>query len=77
MTNIMAVGDIISNYIFSADLSYDFDITQEEIEIDTKKFHFDHSYNYLNKYDRIRNYSFKPQEPTSNNSQNLDEIMIG
>ena len=68
-TSMTATADVISNYVFRADLSYDTNISLANIEEDTKEYHCDHTYLYLRKNQRIQSYSYHPQPPTINDSE--------
>jgi len=71
LTNMNAVADGISNYVFRADICYDIGIRLEDIEEDTKEYHCDHTYDYLKKYQRIQKFSHHPQVPTKHDSQSF------
>jgi len=71
LTSMNAVADVISNYVFRADLCYDTEISLEDIEKDTTEFHCDHTYGYLRKNQRIHEYSYHPKPPTKYDTQSL------
>lgn len=75
MTSIIASSDTNSRYVFRCDLAYDFTITQEQIDEDTKYNHDDHAYTYQRQHDRLR-FPYAPQPPTPNDTQTVAEYEI-
>lgn len=75
ITNIIASSDMFSRYVFRCDLNYDFNITMEQIEQDTKANHDDHAYSFERQHDRLR-FTYAPQPPTSNDTQTMAEYEI-
>lgn len=71
-THLLASGDIKSGYMFRSDVNYDYDITLDDVELDTHAYHCDHSFGYLRKNDRLR-YSYCPQPPTAFDIQSQSE----
>lgn len=67
-TYLIASGDLKSNYVFRADIAYDYDITLEDIERDTPIYHCDHTYSFLRKNERLR-FPYCPQPPSSIDDQ--------
>lgn len=63
-TYILGSGDLKSGYVFRSDIPYDFTVSLEDVEKDTKEFFCDHNYSFLRKNDRLK-YSYAPQPPTS------------
>lgn len=68
-TSILASGDVLSSYIFRADICYDYEVRLNDIEEDTITFHSDHTYPYLRKYERINRFTYYPMPPTKLDSQ--------
>ncbi len=64
ITYMIASGDVNSAYVFRADVCYDTFISLTDIQTDTEMYHCDHTFPYLRKNDRIRNFSYMPQSPT-------------
>lgn len=75
ITNMIATGDVLSHYVFRADISYDSSIRLEDIESDTQLLHCDHTYSYLRKNERIQKYSYKPQPPSPNDSETQTDYL--
>lgn len=73
-THIVVSGDSNSKYIFRADIAYDWNITQDEITVDTKLLKEDHLYNFACKNARYR-FSYCPQPPTENDIQSYEEYI--
>jgi hypothetical protein len=71
-TYIVSSADLLSGYVFRADVAYDYDVTLENIEKDTSEYHYDHSYPFLRKNDRLK-YSYCPQPPTKLDNQTNEE----
>jgi transposase-like protein len=59
MTYIVSSADSNSGYVFRSDVAYDYQVTLDDVENDTKKYHCDHSYTYLRKNDRLK-FSYCP-----------------
>lgn len=72
-TYIYATADVISGYVFRTDVAYDYSVTLEEIELDSKTFHCDHSSSSSRKNERLR-HEFKPQPPTIHDPQTMEEF---
>lgn len=67
-TYVVISGDINSNYIFRSDVSYDWHISLNDIEQDTKLYKDDHLNKFARKHARLR-FSYAPQHPTKNDAQ--------
>jgi len=73
-THMIASADLKTGYVFRADIDYDFNVTLDKIEEDTKRYHCDHTYSFLRKNERLR-YPFCPQPPTSFDRQSEFEFI--
>lgn len=71
-TYMISSADLKSRYVFRCDIAYDFDITLEDVEEDTRQYHCDHSYSFLRRNERLK-YPYCPQPPTTNDSQTFSE----
>ena len=67
-THVYTTADVLSGYIFRADVAYDFNITLEEIEQDTHTYFCDHTASYLRKNERLY-HEYAPQPPTPFDNQ--------
>lgn len=74
-TYLIASADMLSGYVFRADIAYDYGMILEEVESDTETYHCDHTYDFLRKNDRLR-YSYSPQPPTQYDSETEMEYQI-
>ena len=74
-TYLVASSDLYSRYVFRADIAYDFNITQEQIEADTIKYHDDHLYNFARKNERLK-VPYAPQPPTPNDNETKSEYEV-
>ena len=73
-TYLIASGDLKTGYVFRSDIAYDYNVSLDTIDEDTKLFHCDHSYSFLRKYERLR-YPYSPQPPTDFDSQSTAEYI--
>lgn len=62
-TRMIASADLKTGYVFRSDFAYDFNMTLDDVEEDTEKYHCDHTYSFLRKNERLR-YPYCPQPPT-------------
>jgi transposase-like protein len=69
-TYLISSADLKTGYVFRSDIAYDYEISLDDIQEDTEKFHCDHSYPFLRKNDRLK-YSYCPQPPTNFDSQTI------
>ena len=74
-TFLVASSELYSRYVFRADIAYDFNITQEQIEADTIKYHDDHLYGFARKNERLR-FPYAPQPPTPNDDETKSEYEL-
>lgn len=74
-TYVYATTDVLSGYVFRADVAYDFNVTLEEIEKDTLNYHCDHTSSYLRKNERLY-HEFAPQSPTPLDTQSQTEYEL-
>lgn len=75
-TYLVASSDMNTNYVFRADIGYDYYITLDDIDKQTISFKDDHSHGYLRKYQRLRkDFSFAPQPPTPKDSEREYEYL--
>ncbi|MEW9050190.1 MAG: insertion element protein [Neobacillus sp.] len=68
-TQIVVTSDVHSLYTFRADIAYDWDISLDEIKLDTVLLKEDHINEFCRKHGRFKDYSFCPQLPTENDTQ--------
>lgn len=71
-TYVYATADVLSGYVFRADVAYDFNATLEEIEQNTLTYYCDHTAYYLRKNERLY-HEFAPQPPTPSDTQSQEE----
>ena len=71
-THVYTTADVLSGYVFRADVAYDFNITLEEIEQDTLTYFCDHTAPYLRKNERLY-HEYAPQPPTPFDNQTEEE----
>jgi len=69
MTYMISTGDVESFYVFRSDICYDTFVRLDDIKKDTEIYHCDHTFPYLRKNDRIRFFTYEPQEPTPSDSE--------
>lgn len=72
-TFVVTTADTVSNYVFRADIAYDWDISFENIESDTVKYKEDHLSSFQHKNDRYGKYSAYPMIPSANDTQTFTE----
>ncbi len=69
-THVVVSCDVISWYVFRADLAYDWYADLETIQVDTVTFKDDHMNLFARKNARLRDtFTFCPQPPTANDTQ--------
>lgn len=73
-TNIVVTADVDSRYVFRADVAYDWDITLDNIERDTKELCEDHLHEFARKNARLR-FSYAPQPPTPHDTESMSAYM--
>lgn len=73
-TNIVVTADVDSRYVFRADVAYDWDITLDDIERDTKELCEDHLHEFARKNARLR-FSCAPQPPTPHDTESTSAYM--
>lgn len=71
-TYLVSSADLHSGYVFRADIAYDYEVSLEDVEQDTLKYHCDHSYSFLRKNERLK-YPYCPQSPTKLDNQTILE----
>ncbi|HLR11361.1 MAG TPA: insertion element protein [Sporosarcina sp.] len=81
-TYIVVTAEGSTNFVFRADVSYDWDTTFEELDMDTRKYKTDHLNEFANPNARL-DYSIYPQVPSKNDTQSdaqykkaLEEIKV-
>ncbi len=72
-THVVVSADVSSRYVFRSDVSYDWDITLEEINEDTIQYKDDHLGVYARKNARFSKHSYYPQPPSNNDTQTKSE----
>jgi len=70
-TQTVVTADHHSRYVFRADIAFDFDISFEQIELDTKTYKDDHLNDFLSKNGRFGNYYAYPMKPTLNDTEDM------
>lgn len=73
-THIVVTGDVFSRYIFRSDVAYDWDVSLDDIALDTVLQKEDHLHDFAKKYARLRIQHF-PIPPTKNDSQTQKEYL--
>lgn len=71
-THVVVSSDVISRYVFRADVAYDWNINLKEIENQTKMFKDDHLHRFAQRFGHLK-YSYAPQEPTESDVQSENE----
>ncbi|MDN8864775.1 insertion element protein, partial [Staphylococcus aureus] len=64
-TYIVVSAEVLSRYVFRSDVAYDWNISMDELNEDTRKFKEDHLNTFSRKNDRL-DWSYYPQEPSAN-----------
>ncbi|RBP04243.1 insertion element protein [Rossellomorea aquimaris] len=72
-THVVVSADVFSRYVFRSDVSYDWDISLDEINEDTIRYKDDHLGIYARKNARFSKNSFYPQPPSANDTQTKSE----
>ncbi|MCM3730625.1 insertion element protein [Fictibacillus nanhaiensis] len=72
-TNVVISADAISRYVFRSDVSYDWDVTLDEIQEDTIQYKDDHVGIYARKNARFTKFSYYPQPPSAKDTQTKTE----
>lgn len=73
-TYIVVSAEVLSRYVFRSDVAYDWNISMDELNEDTRKFKEDHLNTFSRKNDRL-NWSYYPQEPSANDSENRNAYL--
>lgn len=68
-THILVSADVLSRYVFRSDVAYDWDITLEDIALDTVFQKEDHLNEFAKKHARYPKYSHYPMPPSANDTQ--------
>lgn len=71
-TYIVVSADTHSRYVFRTDIAYDWEMTVEDLKYDTVLYKEDHLNDFSKKNQRL-DFSYFPQEPTINDSQEQHE----
>lgn len=71
-THVVVSSDVLTRYVFRADVAYDWDITLKEIMDQTKIFKDDHLHLFTQRFGHLR-HSYAPQSPTEFDTQSLSE----
>ena len=75
-TYVIVTADVISRYVFRCDVAYDWDITPNDIAVDTALMKEDHISEFAKKHARFGEYSHYPQPPSKNDTQSKSEYDI-
>ncbi|HDJ3071217.1 TPA: insertion element protein, partial [Staphylococcus aureus] len=73
-TYIVVSAEVLSRYVFRSDVAYDWNISMDELNEDTRKFKEDHLNTFSRKNDRL-DWSYYPQEPSANDSENRNAYL--
>lgn len=71
-THIVVSSDILTRYVFRADVAYDWNITLGDIINQTEMYKDDHLHIFAQRYGHLR-YSYAPQPPTEFDTQSKSE----
>jgi len=69
-TYLVVTAEGLSRYVFRSDIAYDSSVTLEDLERDTTLYKEDHLNTFCRKNDRLE-WSYYPQEPTENDTEDL------
>ena len=72
-TSVVITADVISRYVFRSDVAYDWDISLDNIALDTVLMKEDHLNEFAKKHARIPKYSNYPMPPSKNDTQTEEE----
>jgi transposase-like protein len=75
-THVVITADVFSRYVFRSDVSYDWDISLQDIALDTFLLKEDHLSEFAKKHARISKYSHYPMPPSKNDTQTNVEYQI-
>lgn len=75
-TSVIISSDVFSRYVFRSDVSYDWDISFDDIGQDTLLFKEDHLSEFAKKNARFGEYSSIPQPPSKKDTQTDSEYYI-
>lgn len=67
-TYVVVSADALSRYVFRADVAYDWEMTVEDLKLDTALYKEDHLNDFSKKNNRL-DFSYYPQEPSPNDNQ--------
>jgi len=67
-THIVVTAEILSRYVFRSDIAYDWDISMDELNEDTRKLKEAHLNTFSRKNDRL-DWSYYPQEPSAKDTE--------
>lgn len=70
-TQVVVSSEHYSRYVFRTDICFDWDITQEQIFLDTQIYKDDHLNDFLSKHGRFTKYGIHPMKPSLNDTQGL------
>lgn len=74
-TYVVVSTDTISRYVFRSDVAYDWEMTVEDLKLDTVVYKKDHLNDFSKKNNRL-DFSHYPQEPTESDTQTPHEYRI-
>jgi transposase-like protein len=75
-TNIVVTTDTHSRYVFRADVAYDWNVTLDDIALDTFLYKEDHLSEFSKKNARFRKYTNCPMPPTTNDTETNSEYHL-
>lgn len=73
-TSVVIFADVLSRYVFRCDVAYDWDITLNDIVLETVLLKEDHLSEFAKKHARFNEYSIYPQPPSKNDTQTQSEF---
>jgi len=69
-THLVVTAEVFSRYVFRSDIAYDWNISLDDLNEDTRRFKEDHLNTFSRKNDRL-DWSFYPQEPSDNDTEDM------
>lgn len=72
-THVLVSADVLSRYVLRSDVAYDWEISLEDIALDTVLQREDHLNEFAKKYARYPRYSHYPMPPSKNDTQSKIE----
>src|SRR5690606_19053859 len=69
-THLVVTAEVFSRYVFRSDIAYDWNISLDDLNEDTRRFKEDHLNTFSRKNDRL-DWSYYPQEPSDNDTEDM------